>query len=333
MTEAEELQLSWLRAFLAVYDTGSFTAAGKRVHRAQSRVSGQIAQLELHLGVQLFVRGRSGAVLTEAGRAFLPYAQAVLRQVEAGVAAVASRDGVPRGRVTVATYPGASARFLAPFIKVFCDRHPQAHVEVRDALGHDPEASVVHGDVDLAIRAEDPPTTAPRSSVDLRLLFREPIVCLLPAEHPAAAAASVTPAVFDGQNVIMTGPATNANGRYSRLLAESGARPERETVVGQPTTVTALVAAGAGLGVAPALAAKLLDTGGRVVSVPVGGPGWIRDVTVVTNRSRHYPPVVTAFMAELLAAPLPPELEPPAERSRAPWPRASRADGRHVVES
>lgn len=303
----EEIQLSWLRAFLAVHDRGSFTAAAGQVHRAQSRVSSQVAQLERHLGVQLFVRGRLPTCLTEAGTEFLPYAQAVLHEIEAGAAAVNSRSGTIRGRVTVATYPGASALVLAPMIKRFCDRYPNALVDLRDVVGNEPAASVLHGDVDLAVRAADPPLKA--HSLLLRPLFREPILCLMPTDL-ARGRTSVTPHVFAGTNVIMTGMPTTAAGLYSSLLADSRVQPARETVVGQPTTVAALVDAGVGLGILPALAAQLLDTDGRVRALQVEAPGWTREVVVLTHRSRRYPQVVETFIDDLLAAPIHPVLEP-----------------------
>lgn len=311
----EEIQLSWLRAFLAVYNTGSFTAAARYVHRAQSRVSGQIAQLEHHVGTQLFVRGRQPASLTEAGREFLPYVQAVLHDVEAGVAAVSSHEGAVRGRVTVATYPGASALVLAPLIKLFRERHPDAQVELRDALGFEPEVFVVHGDVDLAVRASEP-AIAPHSLLVSRPLFREPIVCLLPADHPAAVGQSVTADVFADADVVMTGAVGIPGGHYSHLLSAADVRPATETVVGQPTTVAALVDAGLGVGILPALAARLLDTADRVSILPVAVSGWVRDVLILTNRARRYPPVVEAFIRELLAMPTHPALEPAAATDR-----------------
>lgn len=299
----EEIQLSWLRAFLAVQTTRSFTAAARHVHRTQSRVSAQIAQLEHHLGVQLFVR-RLPTHLTDAGREFLPYAQAVLRDVEAGAAAVSSRGGIVRGRVSVASYPGASALVLAPLVKRFCDRHPEARVDLSDALVRDPTAAVVHSDVDLAIQETQP--TPVKHNVRIRPLFAEPIMCIAVGDR-AARHAHATPRTFTGETVIMTGDVGAGAGHYSALLASTGAQPAREIVVGQPTTVTAFVDAGLGIGILPALAAHLMESS-RVRILPIHAPGYSRDVAIISNPARQYPPVVTLFINELLDAPLHPSL-------------------------
>lgn len=69
-----------LRAFVTAAEKGSFSAAGRAMGKAQSVVSTHIAMLEDSIGVELFDRSSRSPVLTEAGRALLPEAHAVLRQ-------------------------------------------------------------------------------------------------------------------------------------------------------------------------------------------------------------------------------------------------------------
>ncbi|MDA8251338.1 MAG: LysR family transcriptional regulator [Rhodospirillales bacterium] len=74
--------LDQLRVLLAVADSGSFSAAAKRLNRAQSVVSYTIANLESQLGLTLFARGHRRPVLTEAGRAVLADARRISRIVD-----------------------------------------------------------------------------------------------------------------------------------------------------------------------------------------------------------------------------------------------------------
>ena len=71
------VSLDQLRTFIAAADEGSFSAAGRRLNRAQSVVSQTLANLEAQLRVRLFDRTARAPVLTEAGRALLPEARAV----------------------------------------------------------------------------------------------------------------------------------------------------------------------------------------------------------------------------------------------------------------
>ncbi len=71
------ISLDQLRTFIAAADTGSFSAAGRRLNRAQSVVSQTLANLEAGLGLALFDRSGRYPVLTAAGRALLADARAV----------------------------------------------------------------------------------------------------------------------------------------------------------------------------------------------------------------------------------------------------------------
>src|ERR1700753_736979 len=77
------LSLDQLRTFIAAADTGSFSAAGRRLHRAQSVVSQPLANLEGQTGVVLFDRAGRYPGLTEAGKALLAGARAVVDQADA----------------------------------------------------------------------------------------------------------------------------------------------------------------------------------------------------------------------------------------------------------
>src|SRR4030088_1071643 len=76
------ISLDQLRTFIAAADEGSFSAAGRRIRRAQSVVSQTLANLEGQLGVKLFDRSARFPVLTDQGRALLADARAVAGDVD-----------------------------------------------------------------------------------------------------------------------------------------------------------------------------------------------------------------------------------------------------------
>ncbi|MDG6895341.1 LysR family transcriptional regulator [Volucribacter amazonae] len=73
-------QLDQLKAFVLVCELGSFSAAARRLGKAQSSVSQSIANLEIELNQTLFIRQQNQATLTENGKALLPLAQDLLQQ-------------------------------------------------------------------------------------------------------------------------------------------------------------------------------------------------------------------------------------------------------------
>src|SRR6202790_2096426 len=78
----DAISLDQLRTFIAAADEGSFSAAGRRLRRAQSVVSQTLANLEGQLGVKLFDRRARFPVLTDQGRALLVDARAVAGDVD-----------------------------------------------------------------------------------------------------------------------------------------------------------------------------------------------------------------------------------------------------------
>ncbi len=76
------VSLDQLRTFLAAVDEGSFSAAGRRLSRAQSVVSQTLANLEAQLGLRLFDRRARRPVLTDQGRALVPEARAALTAMD-----------------------------------------------------------------------------------------------------------------------------------------------------------------------------------------------------------------------------------------------------------
>lgn len=73
------MDIDLARTFLEVASAGSLVRAARRLHVTQAAVSARLQALEALLAQQLFVRGKSGARLTPAGRAFVPYATQLMQ--------------------------------------------------------------------------------------------------------------------------------------------------------------------------------------------------------------------------------------------------------------
>src|SRR5690554_8233443 len=88
-----------LKAFIAVVEAGSFSAAADSLHLTQPAVTKRIQGLESQLGTPLFDRFQRRIVLTEAGRLLLPHAQAALQQLgraELEIQNLSGKVGGPR---------------------------------------------------------------------------------------------------------------------------------------------------------------------------------------------------------------------------------------------
>src|SRR5258708_38456258 len=99
--------------FCAVAEAGSFSRAAEHSHVAQPSLSQQILKLEDELGARLFDRLGRPVRLTDVGKAFLPRARAVLRQLEAAKGAVLQSKGSASGTLTIGVIP-TIAPYLLP---------------------------------------------------------------------------------------------------------------------------------------------------------------------------------------------------------------------------
>lgn len=143
------LESDLLRAFVAVAEAQSFTAAATRVARTQSAVSLQIRRLEEMLDCRLFERSRRHVALTRAGTDFLAYARRILRLHEEAVAAV----NPARGEVIVRVgMPNDYAELYLPAVLRRLDiEHPRVRCNIQCDMTWNLLDQLEAGELDLVV--------------------------------------------------------------------------------------------------------------------------------------------------------------------------------------
>src|SRR6516164_7246770 len=127
------MNLHELETFVSVAQLGGVTRAAGQLHRSQPAITRRIKLLEDQLGVPLLERGRGGAILTEAGRVFLPYAEAVLAALKDGTQAVQALEGDDRGAVSLAIVGTLAGTTVVEQLRRFSARHRNARLILRTA--------------------------------------------------------------------------------------------------------------------------------------------------------------------------------------------------------
>jgi DNA-binding transcriptional LysR family regulator len=128
--------LDQFRTFIAAADEGSFSAAGRRLGRAQSVVSQTLANMEGQLGIQLFDRSGRIPVLTESGRVLLPDARAVAGNVDAFKARARGLAGGLEAELSVAIDVMLPTPILTLAVAEFSVRFPDVPLRLYvEALG------------------------------------------------------------------------------------------------------------------------------------------------------------------------------------------------------
>src|SRR4051794_21761394 len=127
------MKLDEIRALVSIAQLGGVTRAAGNLNRSQPAVSRRIRQLEEALGAPLIEKVSGGVILTEAGRAFLPHAEAALAAIEDGVAAVQDRGRDTHGSVAIALVGTLAGTSVVEHVRRFARAHPGVRLELRTA--------------------------------------------------------------------------------------------------------------------------------------------------------------------------------------------------------
>src|SRR5919201_823504 len=138
-----------LEAFVAVAQLGSVTRAANALFVTQPALTARLNALERDVGASLLVRRRGGVRLTEAGRAFLPYAERALQAVAEGRQVLSELERGIVGHVAIGASPAVSTYALPSILKRFQQTHPDVQVAVR--TGHSEEVAELVKRDDVAV--------------------------------------------------------------------------------------------------------------------------------------------------------------------------------------
>jgi DNA-binding transcriptional LysR family regulator len=174
MEDGMELHIDLLKTFLAIIDTGGFTAAGRRVFRTQSAISMQVRRLEETLGQPLFERAGRTFRLAPAGEALVPYARRLVKLHEEALTAMVKPDVT--GSVRIGIIDDYALRFLPAILSSFASAYPQVQVTVRCEPTSLLVPALAKGELDLALVNGDP-------SEEDQVVRREQVVWVTSANH------------------------------------------------------------------------------------------------------------------------------------------------------
>ena len=255
------IELKQMRIFLAVAEELHFGRAAARMHMAQPALSAQVKSLEERLGAPLFARTTRHVALTRTGEAFLPEVRAAVAQAEAAVrvARGAAREG--GDLIKIGGIDSATAGLLPPVIRAFRRDHPRVDVRVTEMLSDPALHALEHRQLDVVFGRL-------RRRADLfhsRHVLSEPLVAVLPIDHPLVARDALTLDDVADEPLVMPSRAHRPilthviEGWFER----GGREPHVRQTANERHMIVAMVAAGLGISITPAWVERF---GGRDVA-------------------------------------------------------------------
>jgi DNA-binding transcriptional LysR family regulator len=147
-------QLTRIKVFVNVVESGSFSAASERMGLSRAAASKYVAQLEEHLGGRLLNRTTRHVSTTESGRLYFERCKDILHHLEEADGLVSGLSAQPRGTLRISCPTFFASKHLLPLINVFNQRYPEFNLELMCA---ERIVDLVDEGYDLAIRITDNP--------------------------------------------------------------------------------------------------------------------------------------------------------------------------------
>jgi LysR family hca operon transcriptional activator len=288
------MELRHLRYFVAVAEEGSLTvAAERRLHTAQPSLSRQMRDLEYEVGAQLMIRSVRGIELTAAGRVFLDHARLALAQVE--TAGEAARRAAEPTKLSFALgfLTGQEMDWLPEAIRILHDELPNMQVTVSSQYSPDLANALVRGRLDVAFMRPEAQTP----ELAYRLVTKEPLVVVMPNDHPLASRQAIDPRDVVGETFItVSNTAPTLRVIIDDYLKQSnlGISPDHE--VDNLAMAMSLIASTRGVALLPAYAKNFMPW--SVISRPIEGDMPTIDLVIGYNKA-NTSPTLKLFLSRL----------------------------------
>ncbi len=291
------MEIRHLRYFIAVAEEQNFRRAAERLFMTQPPLSQQISLLEEDLGVLLFDRTHRQIRLTVAGEVFLEDAYQILAQVDRARGRAKRADKGEVGQLTI----GYTSFVHCPLFRIILQRYrtqfPEVEIILHDLVTIEQMKQLSTNTLDLSFATHASLAFSSLEETQLlqECILREPVVAVLPVNHPLAGRSPLPFAALADEPWIWFArqfdPATYDY--MTRLFETVGFRPKVTQEVNQLQLVISLVAAGLGVGLVTTSTERLSSQ--DVVYLDLVDPTPIAEFNVVWRRD-DTSPLLHAFL-------------------------------------
>lgn len=235
------MDLTQLRMFCCVADTGSVARAAQQLHRVPSNLTTRLRQLEQELGADLFIREKQRLRLSAIGHNFLGYAQRILALSDEAMAL--THAGEPAGQFSLGAMESSAATRLPGLLAAYHQHYPQVALSLTTATSGETIDSVRAGR--LAAGLAD----GPIDYDDLTgcVAFREKMVIISPLDEAPLINLPGRP----GHTVFAFRPSCSYRQRLENWMKHAGLQANNTMEIQSYHSMMACVASGAGIAMLP----------------------------------------------------------------------------------
>ncbi len=272
--------IAQVEGFLETARLGNLSRAAEALHVTQPALTARLQALEQELGSPLFIRGRRGMRLTDAGRAFMPYAQRAVLALEEGSGLVSAlgRGGI--GELVLGAAPAVSAYVLPGLLVRFTRRHPKVRLVVRTGHSEEILEMALRREIDLGLVRE-----LRHPDIESRPLYDDELVLVAHTSHPFARRDRIDVSELTGARLILFDRTSSYYDLTNAYFRQAGVTPDGVMELDNIDAAKQMVGQGLGIALLPhtAVAAELAD--GRLHAITIEGAAKIRRRIVAIRRA------------------------------------------------
>jgi DNA-binding transcriptional LysR family regulator len=291
-----------LEAFVEVVSRGSVTGAAQALYVTQPALTARLNALEQAVGAHLLVRRRGGVRLTEAGRAFLPYAERALQAVAEGRGVLTELERGAAGHVAICASPVVSTYALPTILERLSTTHPGVRVAVRTGHSEEMIEVVKRGEVAVGLlRAFNDP------DVEQFTLYEDELVLVVNDAHSCGEVVRL--ADLADEHFVLFDRASSYHELTNAMFLEAGIAPRSVMELDNVDSAKKMVELGLGVAFLPhvAVADEVRSGRLRIVGIADSQPPR-RPIVAVRRKDAGAPLGSTAAFLRLLQA-MRPELQ------------------------
>ncbi len=288
----EILDTRQLLAFITIVKTGSFTNSARELHLTQSALSHQIKSLETQLETQVFARLGKRVVLTQSGEVLLPYATAVLEQLQAAREAITTLREPGHGRLRVSAASYSCYQILPHILREFCTTYPHIELFVDAAYTDQAVQGLLGGSLDVGI------FVLPQNTDGLYVepLCKDELVVIVAPQHAWARRRHVQWSDLATQVLITYNHASETFQLIQRELHKRGVSIHETMEVWHGAAVMEMVKVGLGVALLPRWVIREDVHAGTLKALPLGRGGVKRQWVVAHVKATPLAEYERAFL-------------------------------------
>ena len=288
------MEIRQLRAFVAIAESGTFTAGALRVHVTQAAISMQIRQLETEIGAKVFVRAPRHVILTEAGEQLLRRARHTLREHDAALDEIAELAGAERGRLRIGS---ASAMVLTEqlpsILKELRKQHPAADISVTSGTSEVLVDQILAGEVDVAFVS----LPVDVRGIKTERLSEDQLVAIASPRHKLSKQKTISAYTLAGERLILGERGGNTRRLIDQFFAQAGVSLRVTMELSRQQAIKRMVEEDMGVGIVPLQSVKEEVEKGKLIRWWIEGAQINWELGIAQLSNGYDSPIMQKFVS------------------------------------